>query len=257
MILPMTKYLIVEDERFAYEEMKRMISQLRSGYELVSRTETIGQTVSFLKNNPVDLILMDIQLADGSCFDIFEQITISTPIIFTTAYDEHAIRAFKVNSVDYLLKPIEETDLLTAINKFEQLHTANQSALDYRKLEEAVMGNNRRKNRFLVQTGDVYSHINTPEIAFFYSEDKVTFLHTFSNKRYIVEYALSQIEQQLDEKTFFRVSRNCIANISAIKKISKYFNSRLKLTLQPECPHEILVSRERVSDFLKWVDGVL
>ncbi len=251
----MTKYLIVEDERFAYEEVKRMFEQLRPDYELVKRTETVGQTVLFLKNNPVDLILMDIQLADGSCFDIFEQIPISTPIIFTTAYDEYAIRAFKVNSIDYLLKPIEEADLLAALNKFEQLHTVRQSVFDYRKMEAAVIGSYRKKNRFLVQVGDVYSYINTTEIAFFYSEDKAVFLHTFSNKRYIVNPTLSQIEQQLDEKIFFRVSRNCIVNIGTVKKISKYFNSRLKLTLQPECPHETLISRERVSDFLKWVDG--
>lgn len=251
----MTTYLIVEDERFAYEEMKRMFGQLRPGYELIQRTETVGQTIHFLKNNPVDLILMDIQLADGSCFDIFEQLPIETPIIFTTAYDEHAIRAFKVNSIDYLLKPVEEADLLAALNKFEQLHTARQPVFDYKKLEEAVSGNRRRKNRFLVQVGDVYSYAKTTDIAMFYSEDKAVFLHTFTNKRYIVDSTLSQIEQQLDEKTFFRVSRNCIVNIGAVKKISKYFNSRLKLTLQPECPHEILISRERVSDFLKWVDG--
>lgn len=252
----MVKYLIVEDERFAYEEMKRMIERLRPDYQQAGWTETVGQTVSFLKKNTVDLILLDIRLADGNCFEMFEQIRVTTPVIFTTAYDEHAIHAFKVNSIDYLLKPVEEADLLAAINKFENLHIVRQPAFDSRKLEEAIIGN-YRKNRFLIQTGDTFHYIETADIAFFYSEDKVVFMHTFLKKRHIIDYTLTQIEQLLDERLFFRVSRNCIANIQAIKKISRYFHSRLKLSFQPECPNEVLVSRERVSDFLKWVDGII
>ena len=251
----MIRYLIVEDERFAYEEMKRMISKLCTDYQLVNWTETVEQTVLFLKHHTVDLILMDIRLADGSCFEIFEQVPVLVPVIFTTAYDEYAIRAFKVNSIDYLLKPVEENDLQTAINKFEQFRNSSCPVSEYKKLKEALTGNDRR-NRFLIQKGDTYHYIETQEIAFFYSEDKVVFLHTFSDKRYIVNYTLEQVEQSLDEKIFFRVSRNCITNINAIKKISKYFNSRLKLSFQPDCPHEILVSRVRVQYFLQWVDGI-
>ena len=252
----MIKYLIVEDERFAYEEIKRMIKRLRPDYKFSGRTESVADTILFLKNNTVDLILMDIRLADGMCFEIFEQINVLSPVIFTTAYDEHAIRAFRVNSIDYLLKPIEEADLSASLIKFEQLNTRRQPAFDYRKLEEALIGKHK-KNRFLVQIGDTYRHIDTSDIAFFYSEEKVVFLHTFSDKKYIIDYTLTQIEDQLDERTFFRVSRNCIANINSIVKISKYFNSRLKLTFHPACPHDVLVSRERVPDFLKWVDGDL
>lgn len=252
----MIKYLLVEDERFAYEEMKRMMQKLRPDYELSNWTKTVEQTVHFLHHHTVDLILMDIRLADGSCFEIFEQISLSTPVIFTTAYDEHAIRAFKVNSVDYLLKPIEEADLQTALQKFEQYRVVQPAAMEYKKLEEALMGNSK-KNRFLIQKGDTYHYVETSDIAFFYSEEKVVFLHTTSDKRYIIDYTLDQIEGLLDEKTFFRVSRNCIANITSIEKISRYFNSRLKLSFQPECPHEVLVSRVRVPDFLKWVDGIL
>lgn len=253
----MVKYLIVEDERLAYEEIKRMIRRLRPDYKFVGRTESVTDTVLFLKNNYIDLMLLDIRLADGICFEIFEQVQVSLSVIFTTAYDEHAIRAFKVNSIDYLLKPIEEADLGAALRKFEQLNTdKRQSTFDFKKLEEALIGKHK-KNRFLVQVGDTYRHINTSEIAFFYSEGKVVFLHTFTDKKYIIDYTLTQIEPQLDEKSFFRVSRNCVANINSIKKMSKYFNSRLKLTFQPECPHDILVSRERVSDFLRWVDGIL
>jgi len=251
----MKKYLIVEDERFAYEEMKRMMEKIRPDYQLMNRTETVEQSVLYLKNNRVDLILLDIRLADGSGFEIFEQLTVATPVIFTTAYDEHAIRAFKVNSIDYLLKPVEEADLQAALQKFEQFRTVQSSSEEYKKLKETIAGN-YKKNRFLIQRGDSYHYVETSEIAFFYSEEKVVFLHTFSGKRYIVDYTLDQIEQSLDEKNFFRVARNCITHIKAIKKISKYFNSRLKLAFDPECPHEITVSRVRVPDFLKWVDGI-
>lgn len=252
----MIKYLIVEDERFAYDEMKRMIDKLRPNYQLINWTETVIQTIDFLQQNSVDLILLDIRLSDGSSFDIFEQISVSIPIIFTTAYDEYAIRAFKVNSVDYLLKPIDEADLIAALEKFERNRTIIPIIPEYKKLEDALM-QNRKKNRFLIQVGDSYHYIDTSDIAYFYSEEKAIFLHTFSNKRYIIDYTLDQIERMLDEKVFFRASRNCITNIRSIKKISKYFNSRLKLTLEPNCPHEVLVSRVKVTDFLSWVDGIL
>lgn len=252
----MIKYLIVEDERFAYDEMKRMIHKLRPNYQLINWTETVIQTIDFLQQNSVDLILLDIRLSDGSSFDIFEQISVSIPIIFTTAYDEYAIRAFKVNSVDYLLKPIDEADLIAALEKFERNRTIIPIIPEYKKLEDALM-QNRKKNRFLIQVGDSYHYIDTSDVAYFYSEEKAIFLHTFSNKRYIIDYTLDQIERMLDEKVFFRASRNCITNIRSIKKISKYFNSRLKLTLEPNCPHEVLVSRVRVTDFLSWVDGIL
>lgn len=252
----MIKYLIVEDERFAYDEMKRMIHKLRPNYQLINWTETVIQTIDFLQQNSVDLILLDIRLSDGSSFDIFEQISVSIPIIFTTAYDEYAIRAFKVNSVDYLLKPIDEADLIAALEKFERNRTITPIIPEYKKLEDALM-QNRKKNRFLIQVGDSYHYIDTSDVAYFYSEEKAIFLHTFSNKRYIIDYTLDQIERMLDEKVFFRASRNCITNIRSIKKISKYFNSRLKLTLEPNCPHEVLVSRVKVTDFLSWVDGIL
>ncbi|UUC44119.1 LytR/AlgR family response regulator transcription factor [Flavobacterium cerinum] len=248
------KYLIVEDERFAYVELKRMMTKLRPDYILEGRTESVADTILFLKKNSVDFILLDIHLADGNCFEIFEQLQVLTPIIFTTAYDEHAIQAFKLNSIDYLLKPVEEYDLLAALTKLERQTTVIETVFDYKRIEKALL-ENQTKRRFLVQIGDTYNHIDIHEIAFFYSEEKVVFLHTFSNKKFVIDYTLTQIESQIDKKSFFRVSRNCVANIISIKKISRYFNSRLKLNFQPECPHEILVSRERVSDFLKWVDA--
>ena len=248
------KYLIVEDERFAFVELKRMMEQLRPDYTWVGRTESVADTVLFLKNNPVELILLDIRLADGNSFEIFEQIQVTIPIIFTTAYDEYAIQAFKLNSIDYLLKPVEEEDLLAALNKLERQQEKREVAFDYKKLGQALIGSSK-KDRFLVQFGDSYNFINVNDIAFFYSEDKVVFLHTFSGKKYIIDYALTQLESQLDDKMFFRLSRGIIANINAIKKADKYFNSRLKITLNPDFQQEVLVSRERVPEFLNWIDG--
>ncbi|MGB3064314.1 LytR/AlgR family response regulator transcription factor [Sphingobacterium thalpophilum] len=249
------KYLIVEDERFAYEEVKRMITKLRPEYELEKQTKTVIDTIAFLKTSAVDLILMDIRLADGNCFEIFNHLEVSTPVIFTTAYDEHAIKAFKLNSIDYLLKPFNETELEAALIKFEKIFQHVPYTTSPKNYEQLLSV--RTKNRFLISKGENYHYIETKDIAHFYSEDGVVFLHTSSDKRYIINYTLEQLEQLLDNRLFFRVSRNCIGNVRAIKNVAKYFNSRLKLSFSPVCPHEVLVSRVRVPDFLKWMDGIV
>jgi len=249
------KYLIVEDERFAYEELKRMMTELRPDYSLEKRTKTVVDTIAFLKTSAVDLILLDIRLADGNCFEIFNHVEVSTPVIFTTAYDEHAIKAFKLNSIDYLLKPFDEKELEAALIKFENIFHNNSHKTDPKNFEQILAAKN--KNRFLISKGENYHYIETANIAHFYSEEGVVFLHTFQNKRYIINYTLDQLEQQLDSRLFFRVSRNCISNVKSIENVAKYFNSRLKLSFSPACPHEVLVSRVRVPDFLKWMDGIL
>jgi DNA-binding LytR/AlgR family response regulator len=249
------KYLIVEDERFAYEELKRMMTKLCPDYSLEKRTKTVIDTITFLKTSTVDLILLDIRLADGNCFEIFNHVEVSTPVIFTTAYDEHAIKAFKLNSIDYLLKPFDEKELESALVKFENIFHTDSHKTDPKNFEQILAAKN--KNRFLISKGDNYHYIETADIAHFYSEEGVVFLHTFQNKRYIINYTLDLLEQQLDSRLFFRVSRNCIGNVKAIENVAKYFNSRLKLSFSPACPHEVLVSRVRVPDFLKWMDGIL
>lgn len=249
----MIKYLIVENERLAYIELKRMMMKLRPDYQLMDRTETVVQSVEFLNSHKPDLILMDISLSDGSCFEIFNHVSINIPIIFTTAYDEYAIQAFKHNSVDYLLKPIDEDDLQKALEKLELFHLSKSEVnYDYKQLEKLV--SKRIKNRFLIQSNDSYKYVETKDVAFFYSEDKVVFLHTFDDKRYIINYTLDQLETQMSDALFFRVSRNCIANIKGIKSIEKASNSRLEVFMSPKCPHEVMVSRVRVSDFLRWID---
>lgn len=252
----MVKYFLVEDERFAYEELKRMMQRLRPGWQLAGWVESVEQAVLLLNQSVPDLLLVDIRLSDGLSFEIFEQCAVDVPVIFTTAYDEYAIKAFKVNGIDYLLKPVEEADLEAALCRFERRDALRPTASEYRRLEQGYLSANR-KNRFLVQVGDTFRHVETLDVAFFYSEDKLTYLHLFSGKRYVINYSLDQLEGMLDRDTFFRVSRNCISHIKSVRKSSRYFGSRLKLHLEPECPHEVLVSRSRVADFLKWIDGVL
>lgn len=249
-----SKYLIIEDERFAYEELKRMMKSLRPDYELCGWATSVEQAIQLVSNMEVNLMLVDIRLSDGNSFDFFEQIKSQVPVIFTTAYDEYALKAFKVNSIDYLLKPIEEKDLEHAIVKYENLQCITPLSSEFQKLRNDYITTNR-KNRFLVQTGDAYGYVEVQHVAFFYSEDKYTFLHTFEDKRYIVPYTLDQLDVMLEQAIFFRVSRNCISNIRSISKIVKYFAGRLKISFSPPCPHEIIVSRNRADNFLNWING--
>lgn len=249
----MTRYLIVEDERLAYEEMRRMMNKLRPAYELAGWAESVEQAVNFLKKGNIDLLMIDIRLSDGVSFEIFEQYPVEIPVIFTTAYDEYALEAFRVNSIDYLLKPIGEGELDAALGKYERRCCLCSSTQEFRKLETDYLSGGR-KNRFLVQTGDTFRTVETADVAFFYSEEKYTYLHLFSGHRYIIDYPLDRLERMIDADTFFRVSRNCIANIRSIQKISKYFAGRLLLHFHPECPHEIIVSRSRAEDFMRWLD---
>ena len=251
----MIDYIILEDERFAYEEIKRMITILRPDYHLKAWADSVERAVSVLTDDTPDLLIADIRLSDGLCFDVFERKQPHVPVIFTTAYDEFALQAFRVNSVDYLLKPIKENYLERALAKFEANCLTRPTSEQYKGLEASYL-KNVKKNRFLVSVGDTYMYVETSDIAFFYVEDRYVFLHTFSGKRYIVDYSLEQLEVMLDRRDFFRLSRNCIAHIKAVRKVSKYFGSRLTVSFSPECPHKVLVSRTRVADCLNWLDGL-
>lgn len=259
------KYFILEDEPFAYEEIRRMMGILRPNYVLQGWAVSVEEALVKLKTIVPDLMIVDIRLSDGLCFDVFEHIDLKVPIIFTTAYDEYALRAFQVNSIDYLLKPVEEEDLELALKKLETYYLpshsseANESQANlptdnYHQLAASYL-KHVKKNRFLVSVGDSFSTIESADIAFFYSEDKYVFLHLFTGKRYIVNYSLDQLEAMLDEQDFHRVSRSCIAHIKAVKKASRYFGSRLLIDFSVECPQEVIVSRSRVSEVLKWLDG--
>ena len=245
----MVKYLIIEDERFAYDEIRRMMGILRPDYELVGWATNIEQTMLVLRGDVLpDLVIADIQLSDGLSIEAFRQSECDVPVIFTTAYDEYAINAFKLNSIDYLLKPIDEDELRTALEKFEHRQLSTSHVVSRLFVTE------EHKQRFLIQSGDEFRHITTDDIAYFYSEDKYTFAHLKDGHRHIVNYTLDNLERTLPTTRFFRVSRSFIVSIDAVVKSSRYFGGRLKLHLKPDNQQEVLVSRSRMQDFLRWLD---
>jgi len=251
----MTKVLLIEDERLAAERLERMIARLRPEWNLLGSIETVQQTVAWLgANQAPDLILMDIQLADGISFEIFDRIEVSSPVIFTTAYDEYAIRAFKVNSVDYLLKPIDPDALDAALKKFERLGYTllyNQAKIDNLRQQAGAT----YKSRFLVKVGLHLISVLTNDIELFFINNRSVFLRTFQGKTYDVEYSLDQLQHLIDPDHFFRINRNFLVNINAVSKMVAYSSNRIKLELQPEFKSEdLIVSREKVTDFKKWMD---
>lgn len=242
------KVLVIEDEIPAQEELVRILRKHFPNIEIVDIIGSVRNSVEWLGNNTADLIFMDIQLLDGCCFDIFDVVEVRTPIIFTTAYDQYALKAFKVNSVDYLLKPIDDDELVAAVRKMDYKYD------NIRNLIESYMPTVRYKTRISVKAGDIYRFLLIDEVAYFISEDGFTYAVTNNEKKHIVDYTISSLETQLDPKCFFRVSRGCIVSIDSIEKITAYFNSRLKVTLKGCKNISIILSRVRVPDFLNWID---
>lgn len=248
------KVLIIEDERPAAQKLIRMLKEVDSGIEVIDVLRSVEQSVNWFYENPnPELIFMDIQLEDGLCFDIFENCQIDIPVIFTTAFDEFALKAFKINSVDYLLKPIDRNELKNAIEKFTIIH---QSKTGYSKLESVIKQlQPQQKERFLVKIGEHYKSIPASTINCFYINERYTFLFTDTAKSYPLDYSLNKIEQLIDLRLFFRVNRDYIVNFYAIQDMITYSSSRLKIILADWTEKgEIVVSRERVADFKKWID---
>lgn len=242
------KVLVIEDEIPAQEELVRILRKYFPNIEIVDIIGSVRDSVEWLRNNTADLIFMDIQLLDGCCFDIFDVVEVRTPIIFTTAYNQYALKAFKVNSVDYLLKPVDEDELVAVVRKMDYKYD------NIRNLIESYMPTVRYKTRISVKTGDIYRFLLIDEVAYFISEDGFTYAVTNNEKKHIVDYTISSLETQLDPKRFFRLSRGCIVSIDSIEKITAYFNSRLKVTLKGRKNISIILSRVRVPDFLNWID---
>ena len=248
------KVLIVEDERPAAQKLIRLLEETDPGIEIAGVLKSVEETINWFHNNPSpDLAFMDIQLEDGICFEIFENCDIKTPVIFTTAYDEYSLQAFKVNSVDYLLKPIDPDELKNALEKFQVFHGQKT---DLGKLESLINQlKPRTKERFLVKVGEHYRSISTSSINCFYIKDRCNFINVYNGKNYAIDYSLDKIEQLVDPGLFFRINRNFIINFSAILDIIAYSSSRLKIILANWTDKdEILVSRERVAEFKKWMD---
>jgi len=256
------KILIIEDEPFAQQELTRMLNSLQIKFEVLAMIDTVEDAVDWLKNNPApELIFLDIQLADGLSFDIFRQVEVQSPVIFTTAYDEYAIRAFQLNSIDYLLKPIKMGDLMKAFNKLDSMKSQMLAgekvglSITRKQLENLLsFGKKEYKSRFLVKIGDQLKYIPVQDVAYFYAEENVVFVITRKNDRYIIDYSIEEVDGLVDPKDFFRLNRAFVTNIDAIDKVYKHLNSRLKIELKPAIDKEILVSRAKVSEFLEWMD---
>ena len=253
--------LLIEDEAPAARHLSRLITELRPEWTILDVIDSVEAAVHWLRTfaRP-DLLLMDIQLADGISFDVFRQVTVTTPVIFTTAYDAFTLRAFKVNSVDYLLKPIDADELAAALQKFESLRATSPMALTpalTQLLAQLAPATplTAPKERILVKNGAQMVAVPVASLAYLFSDDGVTFAVDGGGKRHLLEYTLDEADGFLPPKQFFRISRKCIVQVSAIGKIHAYFNSRLKLDLQPVPAFEVIVSRERVSEFKAWLDG--
>jgi DNA-binding LytR/AlgR family response regulator len=248
------RILIIEDEKPAVKRLLKILEEYFPNSEYVSDLDTVKKSISWFQSNQApDLIFCDIQLADGISFEIFQKVKISTPIVFTTAYDQYAIKAFQVNAIDYLLKPIDPDDLKRAIDKFK-LHNLN-STLDLSLLQKLISPEKQTyKNRFLVRFGEKIQSISISEIEYFFSEERITFLQTKERKKYVLDATLEQVESQVDPSRFFRINRKYLCSFHSISDIFTYSNSRLKIKLHNCQDDDILISREKTSDFKSWLD---
>lgn len=250
------RILIVEDEPIAAERLQQLVLELEPTAQVLARIDSIKNTVSWLKSNPSpDLILLDIQLADGVSFQIFDSVAVTCPIIFTTAYNEYALKAFKVNSIDYILKPIDKDELKAALEKFKRLVKPVPQGNLMESIANAMeLLTKKYKTRFVVKVGEHLRSIETSDIFFFYSQDKTTFAQTTDGRKHILDYSMEQVEEMMDPARFFRISRKYIVNANSIQDMINYTNSRLRLVLKTSDDKEIIVARERVQEFKSWLD---
>lgn len=249
------KVLIIEDEQSVAKRLIRLIRETAPDMEISGETDSVEDSIDWLNNNrPPDLIFMDIHLADGISFDIFKRTHVQTPVIFTTAYDNYAIQAFKVNSIDYLLKPINKEELKHAIEKFRarKINTDSEK-IDYTKLAEQIRG--QEQTRLLVRYGQRLKSIEIEDVACFYTENKTVYLHTFSNDRYPIDERLDALENTVDPRMFFRVNRSAIVNFKAIGDMYAYSKSRVNIELKKPIDLSFTSSTDRSSDFKDWLSG--
>lgn len=263
---PTYNVLIVEDELPAQANLQRALEKRFNDLRIVGLQSSVRGTLDWLKNpeNRADIIFMDVELSDGMCFDIFSQIEVEAKIVITTAYDSYAVRAFRINSIDYLLKPINPEELESAVERCRRALKADEVSLsvpiqpiDIEALKSALTGGGEAvyRKRFVVRFGDRLSVIETTQIAYFYAEDKSTHLVTNEGRRYILDQSLDQLAEEISPTDFFRISRNCTVSVRAIAGISKHPSNRLKVNLIPKPDFEVFVSRSRTTDFMTWLEG--
>ncbi|MBC7868543.1 MAG: response regulator transcription factor [Gloeobacteraceae cyanobacterium ES-bin-316] len=251
------KILIIEDEELAVKKLQKTLSSVDDTAQVVGVTDSIQASVEWLQENDApDLILMDIELSDGQSFEIFNLADVKSPVIFTTSYDEYALKAFKVNSVDYLLKPIQKEELQAALAKFKKIKESSSIDVSLeslvKELQQKLQPKDFRK-RFLVKLAQKLVSIEVDDIAYFYSDGRLNFFKTKDNKKFVVDYTMDELETMLDPARYFRISRSFFVSITSVQKIDDYFGNRLILGLQPTLEKEATVSREKVSDFKKWM----
>ena len=256
----MVKILIVEDEIPAQINLKKLIDKHCTNSVVVATLSSVRSTIKWLEDNPegADVIFMDVELSDGVCFDIFEKVSVNTQVVITTAYDNYAVKAFRINSTDYLLKPITDSDFITAWERcIERIEHNNAPSMEtlLDAISKAGGKDKEYKKRFIVKAGEKIIIIPVEDIAYCYSEEKSTYAVNFAGTRRLLDYSLDMVQEMLDPKRFFRVSRSCIVSINAIENISKHLGTRLKLQLNPRTEEDVVVSRSRTSDFLVWLDS--
>nr|WP_321412118.1 LytTR family DNA-binding domain-containing protein [uncultured Allomuricauda sp.] len=248
--------LIIEDEKPAARRLSRLLSELEM--EVSTMLHSVEESIAWFQENPhPDLIFLDIQLSDGLSFEIFDEIEVKSAIIFTTAYDEYALQAFKLNSIDYLLKPIDEEELESAVKKYRNFKPESQKIpIDFNDIKKLLVNPLERefKKRFTAKVGQHLKIINADEVECFYSENKGTYAATSDGRSYLLDTTLEQLEEELEPQTFFRVSRKYYVNINHIGDIISYTNSRLQIKLKRFDEQELIVSRERVRDFKLWLE---
>jgi two-component system, LytTR family, response regulator LytT len=255
------KILIIEDEELAVKKLKKLVSTVAPEAEIVGEADSIAASVAWMQSNPApDLVLMDIELADGQSFEIFNLTEVKSPVIFTTSYDEYALKAFKVNSIDYLLKPVQKEDLEAALKKFNTLKKDNSGSGSsginmetlVKELQQKLQPKEYRK-RFLVKNAQKLVSVEVDDIGYFYSDGRLNFFKTSDNKKFVVDYTMDELEDMLDPEKYFRISRSFYVSVNSIDKIDDYFGNRLILQLKPAVDKEALVSREKVTEFKKWM----
>jgi DNA-binding LytR/AlgR family response regulator len=252
------RVLIVEDEPLAAAQLAALLVQLKPKAEIASVCDTIESTLKWFGQNPQpDLAFFDIQLGDGLSFEIFKKAEINIPVIFTTAYDQYALQAFKVNSIDYLLKPIVKEELAGSLDKFDQLHSKSTNHISPDMIQNLInsVGKKEYKKRFLVKIGTHLRAVNSDEIQYFYSFQKGTFLKATDGRNYLLDQTLEVIEQLIDPEHFFRINRKYLVAINSITDVNVYSNSRLKIKVKNQEEDDFLVAREKVKAFKDWLEG--
>jgi two-component system, LytTR family, response regulator LytT len=248
--------LIIEDESLAADKLEYMLKEIDPSIKVLAKPGSIKESVKWLFNNNADLIFLDIQLSDGISFSIFDQVTVNTPVIFTTAYDQYAIKAFQVNSIAYLLKPVRKTDLAESLVKLKAVKSA--FSIDFDMLMANIQGREPDfRKRFLIQTGEKIRKIEVSEIAYFYVLQKGVYLRTFQGNSFAIEYTLDKLEKMLDPSAFFRINRKYLVNMESIVNMVAWSRGRIKLDLKPNADDELdtIVSIDRSAEFRKWLNS--